>query len=128
MEPEGGVDGSAVDLSRLVRRIAGVLLLVCIIVSVVACRRGGAHADLLLNIRNDSAQSATVRWTSTGLFGEKGEAILEPGAETVDGLLAGTYTMSVDGGPSSMKVVVAPSTGNPTSTVVIGKDLSLTMP
>jgi hypothetical protein len=118
----------AVEPSRLLRTVAAVALVICIVLSVAACRHGGAHADLLLNIKNDSAQSTTIRWASTGLFGDNGVAVLEPGAETVQGLVAGTYTMSVDGGPSTFKLVVVPATGNPTSTVVVGKDLSLSMP
>jgi hypothetical protein len=128
MDPEPGVDRRALDLSRVLRTIGAVLLFTCIALSVAACRLGGAHADLLLNIKNDSAQSTTVRWASTGLFGANGVAFLEPGAETVDGLVADTYTFSVDGGPSTLKLVVVPATGDPTSTVVVGKDLSLSMP
>lgn len=101
-------------------------LLASIVLLAAACTHGQAHADLLLNIRSETPQTVTVRWTSTGLFGSKGLAFVGT-SDSVNGLSAGTYTLSVDGGPSTMNLIVAPSTGNPTSTVVVGKDLSLTM-
>ncbi len=93
-----------------------------------ACIHGQAHADMLMATRNEAAQTVTVRWKSADLFGPNGLAIVDAGARSVDGIEAGTYTLSVDGGPASTRLTVARSTGDPdTSTLVINPDLTLTL-
>jgi hypothetical protein len=87
------------------------------------------HADLLLTIRNDTTQPVTVRWKSTGLFGSANLAFVDAGAKTTNGLDAGTYTLSVDGGTATARLTVARSTRDPeASLLVVNRDLSLTLP
>jgi len=69
----------------------------------------------------------TVRWASTGPFGENGLAFVESKVDSLNGLSAGTYTLSVDGAPSKMSLVVVPSADNPTSTVIVDQRLGLTV-
>ena len=93
-----------------------------------ACIHGQGHADMLMATRNEAAQTVTVRWKSADMFGPNGLAIVDAGAKSVDGIEAGTYTLSVDGGPAPTRLTVARSTGEPKSSVlVVNDDLSLTL-
>jgi hypothetical protein len=105
-----------------------VLLVTCAIaLLVVGCRRG-ARADTLLTIRNDSAEVVTVRWRSAGFLAASNLDFIDPGGEGVNGLEAGTYTFSVDGGDTAMRMTIASSTGDPdTALLVVNEDLSLTL-
>jgi hypothetical protein len=104
------------------------LLAIVIALLAVGCHHGQGHADTLLTIRNDAPQTVTVRWRSADLFGPSNLAIVDGGAETVNGVDAGTYTLSVDGGTSTARLTVDRSTGEPKpSLLVINDDLSLTL-
>lgn len=104
------------------------LFVVVIALLAVGCHNGQAHADMLMTTRNEAAQTVTVRWKSADLFGANNLAIVDAGAETVNGIDAGTYTLSVDGGTSTARLTVARSTGEPKpSLLVINDDLSLTL-
>ncbi len=104
------------------------LLTVVIALLPVACAIGQAHADTLMTIRNDAAQPVTVRWRSADLFGRNSLDIVDAGAERLEGIEAGTYTLSVDGGAETARLTVARSTGDPkTSLLVVNPDLSLTL-
>jgi hypothetical protein len=104
------------------------LLTVVVALLAVACIRGQASADMLMTTRNEAAQTVTVRWKSADLFGPNNLAIVDAGAETVNGVDAGTYTLSVDGGTATTSFTVARSTGEPkTSLLVVNPDLSLTL-
>ena len=94
-----------------------------------ACIEGPvAHADLFLTIRNDASRPVTVRWQSADLFGPSDLALVDGGAETVNGVDAGTYTLSVDGETATARLTVARSTGDPkTSLLVVNDDLSLNL-
>jgi hypothetical protein len=104
------------------------LMVIVLAFVAVACRLGQAHADILMNIRNDSAQTVTVRWRSSDLFGPSSLDIIDAGAARLNGIEAGTYTLSVDGATSTERLTVARSTGDPkTSLLVVNDDLSLTL-
>jgi hypothetical protein len=94
----------------------------------VGCRHGGAHADTLLTIRNDSAQVVTVRWRSAGLLGPSSLDVVDAGGERIHGIDAGIYTVSVDGPDRTMRMTIASSSGDPdTALLVVNWDLSLTL-
>lgn len=104
------------------------LLVVVIALLAVGCHNGQAHADMLMTTRNEATQTVTVRWKSADLFGPNNLAIVDAGAETLNGIDAGTYTLSVDGGTATTSLTVARSTGEPKTTLlVVNDDLSLTL-
>ena len=105
------------------------LLVTCAIaLLVVGCRHGQPGVDTLLTIRNDSPQVVTVRWRSAGLFGPSSLDLIDAGGERINGIEAGSYTFSVDGGNSTVRMTVKRSTGERDNAVlVVNEDLSLTV-